>query len=169
LNAEERGFWDRVNERLDAREDPLADPAILEASIAHPERERALVAMLSALDAVRSLPAGAARVPGIPRPSLARRCAAAAAVLGALGLGYLAAWRPGIAPPVRPGSRIVVREFPPGTMPVASWAVSVARREGEATTRDSVGSDGAESSDLRASTHDCGFARVGVHRSTRLP
>jgi hypothetical protein len=168
VSAEADGFWTRVDECLDAREDPFTDPAIVEALVAHPERTLALQSMLRALEDVRRLPADSGPPPRRSVPSLMRRGVAAAVILGVVGLGYFATRRvPIVPPPSR--ARAVVNAFVSDAMPVASWTVSVLRREGEAFTQDSIGSNGAASSDLGASRRDSDFARVTFGRSTRLP
>jgi hypothetical protein len=166
VTASDREFWSRVHERLDAREDPLGDRVVVESALANPERRDALLATLLLLDACQHLPAdvGASR----SRAPLVRRAAAAAAVLAILGLTWLAT-RSHEATLGRPVPPAIVRRFPRDADAVVSWAVTVTRREGDASTCDSVGSEGAVFSSVGTSRHDSDRATVAFHQFMRFP
>jgi len=165
VTAVDREFWLRVHERLDAREDPLGDPVVVESVLANPERRDALLSMLLALDACQGLPAdvGTSR----SRVPVERWTSAAAVVLAIVGLAWLATRHE--ATLGRPDPPAIARRFPRDADFVVSWAVTVTRTEGDATTCDSTGSDGAAFSNVQTSRRDSDWATVAFHQYTRFP
>ena len=106
--------WSAVQDALDGRRDPLVDPAVEAALVRHPEDLQPLLQLLERLE---TLPAPAPLAP-LPRP-----WSAAAGLLLAAGLAWLAGARPPATP--TSGSAGAVR----------SWSVTITHRSPEATQR----------------------------------